>query len=189
MDSWSFGWVNESKVKISKQFGLSEDQISYLYDWVDKKFESNKIGYPNIFYSLEELKKYKNEFFTDRDDLIILGLSFSEKEANDLIEEFKPQEGKGGVGIRYSLNQKNIENPKGKFIVYEIIGINYNGDFHTIHCHDLQNELETKFGLEFFENGLVKTCKDWKEVTDYCNEESNGLEPVPWFFCKVKLYE
>lgn len=191
-ESWSFSWTiaGKEKSKIVKEIGLSEERISHLQNWVDKKFELNKIGWHNIFYSLDELNEYKSEYFNDRNDLVVLGLSFSETEINDLIEEFKPQGEKDGeIGIRYALRQKNRENQKGRFIGYDIVGIKLDGCFHTIHCHYLQNELTNKFGIKFFANGLIKSCEDWKMITDYCNDESNGLEPVPWFHCKVKIYE
>ncbi len=191
-DSWSFSWARDGKEKskISKEVGLSEERITDLQNWVDKKFELNEIGWQNIFYSLEEVYEYKDEYFNDRTDLVVLGLSFCETEIEGLIEEFKPQdENIGEIGIRYALRQKNPENKKGRFIGYDIVGIELGGSFHTIHCHDLQNELINKFEIEFFENGLIKSCENWKMMTDYCNDESNGLEPVPWFYCKVKIYE
>ena len=191
-DSWSFSWTRDGKEKskISKAVGLSEERITNLQNWVDKKFERNEIGWQNIFYSLDDLNKYKSKYFNDRNDLVILGLSFSETEMEGLLEKFKPQSEKDGeIGIRYALRQKNPENQKGKFLGFDIVGIKLGGRFHTIHCHDLQNELTDKFGIEFFEHGLIKSCEDWKMMTDYCNDESNGLEPVPWFYCKVKIYE
>lgn len=191
-DSWAFSWAfdGKEKSKIAKELGLPEERIRHLQKWVDDKLELNKIGWQNIFYSLEELNEYKNEFFKNRNDLVTLGLSFSETEIDDLIEKFKPQTEKDGeIGIRYALKYRNPENPKGKFIGYDIVGIKLGGRFHTIHCHDLQEELVHKFGIEFYENGLVKSCEDWKKITAYCNDESNGLEPVPWFYCKVKIYE
>ena len=191
-DSWSFSWAidEKEKSKIAKEIGLTEEKIEHLQKWVDDKLELNKIGWQNIFYSLEELNEYKSEYFKNRNDLITLGLSFSETELEDVIEEFKPQKDKvGEIGIRYALRQRKAENINGKFIGYDVIGIELGGSFHTIHCHDLESELTNKFKIEFFTNGLVKSCKDWKKITDYCNDESNGLEPVPWFYCKVKLYE
>jgi hypothetical protein len=191
-DSWSFSWANDGKEKskIANEVGLSEEKIIQLQNWVDKKIELNKIGWKNIFYSLEAVYEYKDEYFNDRTDLVVLGLSFSEREIEDLIEEFKPQgENIGEIGIRYALRQRIPENQKGTFIGYDIVGIKIDGRFHTIHCHSLQNELTKKFGIEFFENGLIKFCEDWKMITEYCNDESNGLEPVPWYYCKVKIYE
>jgi len=191
-DSWSFSWAidGKEKLKISNEIGLSEERIGHLQNWVDQKYEQNKIGWQNIFYSLEELNEYKNKYFNDRDDLVTLGLSFPETETKDLIEEFKPQTEKDGeIGIRHALRQRTPENFKGRFIGYDIVGIELGGTFHTIHCHDLQDELTNKFEIIFFENGLVKSCEDWNRITDYCNDESNGLEPVPWFYCKVKRYE
>ncbi|MEM6265252.1 MAG: hypothetical protein AAGI38_22310, partial [Bacteroidota bacterium] len=184
---WAVGG-NEVE-EISKKTGLAEERIDHLQTWADKKLESNKIGWQNTFYTLEELQEYKQAYFKNRDDLVALGLSFPETEMEDLVTEFKPKIENGGeIGIRYALRQRKPENSEGIFIGYDIIGVELSGTFHTIHCHDLQDELTERFGLEFHENGLVKSCENWKEVTDFCNDESNGLEPVPWFYCRVKTY-
>lgn len=191
-DDWSFSWTieGEDKEKVSEEHGLTPEKINDLQNWVDFKFEANKIGWQNIFYSLDALEEYKEKFFKERTDLIKMGLSFSATETEDLLEAFEPRPENGGeIGIRHGLMQKLPENPAGKFIGYDIIGVELDGTFHTIHCHDLQNELESKFGLAFNENGLIENCATWKEVTDFCNDPSNGLEPVPWYHCKVKIYE
>ena len=160
-----------------------------MQTWADGRFNDHQIGWPNIFYSLDELKTYKQEFFGDRKDLVILGLSFAETEMTDLIEKFEPkQERQGEIGIRYGLRQAWPENPNGKFLGYDLICIELDGSFHTMHYLNLQKELETQFGLAFNTHGLILDCKDWGALMDYFNDDETGLESVPWYYCKVKEY-
>ena len=85
------------------------------------------------------------------------------------------------------LSKQINETQEGKTIGYDLIGIELSGDFHTFYCHNMADELKSKFSLEINEYGLIKNCSDWKSLTDYMNNDETGCEPVPWFYVKVKL--
>ncbi len=191
LDTWAFSWVVDTdRAALAQELEISQDKITDLQNWAELNMEENKIGWPNVFYALDALIDFKNTFFQSRKDLVSLGLFFSETEARDLMDEFEPiTKQDGEIGLSHALRQKVPENQDGEFIGYDLIGIEMSGDFHTIHCHGLEEEFAHKFGIEFLDNGLIKSCDDWESLTDYCNDPSNGLEPVPWFYCKVKKYD
>lgn len=190
-DYWGHSWMADAKDKptIARAHGLGENQIDALQAWVDKKYGQNALGLPNVFYSLETLQAYRAEFFGARDDLVAIGLSFDEAEAAALVADLDGQTGQmAELGLCHALKRKAAEPPEGQCLGYDIIGVEIDGSFHSFHCHGLQAELAEKLGLAFNHYGLIEGCEDWRTVTAYCNDDANGLEPVPWFYAKVTLY-
>jgi len=118
-----------------------------------------------------------------------LQILFPENDRADFLTEFAPAKKEyGTLGIYDNLKKKIVEKESDDeaFIGYDLIGVELGGDFHTFHCHDLSNELTSKFGIELNEFGLIKEIESPKEIVDYMNDEENGCEPVPWYLVKVK---
>jgi hypothetical protein len=189
---WSFSWTTKEKEElaaIQKDFQIDKKVIDNISVWSDKKLESKAVGWINVFADLETVEEYRNKFFSHLPDTKIFSLYFPDSEATDIIEEFKPKEGNGTLGIWDNLNKKILEtkDPNEIEIGYDLIGIELSGDFHSFNCHDIADELVEKFGVTINIYGLIEEQKDWKPLTDYMNDEANGHEPVPWYVCKVKM--
>jgi hypothetical protein len=189
---WSFSWTIKGKDEIEniqRDFQINKETIDNILVWADKKLESKTVGWINVFADLETVKEYKNQFFPHLKDTKIFSIYFPDSEATDIIEEFKPKENNGTLGIWDNLTKKTLEtnDPKETTIGYDLIGIEMSGDFHSFNCHDIADELIEKFGVTINNYGLIDEQKDWKPLTDYMNDEANGHEPVPWYVCKVKM--
>ena len=193
IDMWSYSWAtdNDKQVKEAKEnFNLTDNDIIEIRNWVDKKHNDNIVGWANVFTELESAIEYKSTYFPHLEDIKIIALYFDENETKDILVEFKPQsETNGEIGLRLTL-LKQIEETKNaneELLGYDLIGIELGGSFHTFHCHDIESDLSTEFGLKLNKYGLFDEIGNWKIVTDYLNDENNGLEPVPWFIAKTKL--
>ncbi|HPN70105.1 MAG TPA: hypothetical protein PLZ32_11315 [Saprospiraceae bacterium] len=191
LDVWSYSWTsdnNEQLDEIKKNYFLTDQQIDEIRNWVDNKFNDNKIGFLNVFTDLATAIEYKNRFFSRLDDIKIFALYFDTNERADILEEFKPQSEKmGDIGLRLTLLKEIEENENEVFIGFDYIGIEFGGSFHTFHCHDIGKELSEKFGLTLNNLGLFESDINSKQVLEYLNNEENGCETVPWFIVKTKL--
>jgi hypothetical protein len=192
INRWSFSWTTKEKDElenIQKDFQIDKATVGNISVWTDKKLESKAVGWVNVFADLQTVKEYRNQFFSHMRDTKIFSLYFSESEALNIIEEFKPKENSGSLGIWDNLTKKKDEanDPKEVTIGYDLIGIELSGDFHSFNCHDIADELVGKFGVAINNYGLIEEQKDWKRLIDYMNDEANGHEPVPWYVCKVKM--
>ncbi len=191
LDGWSLSWANTTLQEFkeaSENFSITSDEIKQIQTWADQKFNEAEIGWSNVFYDLETLSEYKKFFKKFGKDVKTLAIYFSEEEKDRLSKEFD-FEGKttGSVGLETLLSKQIIETQKGKTIGYDLIGIELGGDFHTFYCHDMAEDLRSKFGLEINEYGLIEDCNEWNSLVEYMNAEGTGCEPVPWFYVKVKL--
>ena len=189
LDSWSISWAEDGKnIKddIRKEFKLSEQRINEIHNWTDNKLEKNKIGWINTFSDQKTVLDYKKSFFSEEKDLQILSINFPETEKNKALNILSPTNEKSGeIGIYQNLKKEIQENTKEERLGFDLIGIEPGGDFHSFHCHDLKNDLISKFKIEINNKGLIQEDKNWKEMVNYMNKSENGFEPVPWFFVKV----
>ena len=153
-----------------------------------------EIGLQPVFSSLEAVRQYKDEHFAEKKELAILGLFFSEAEHTRLIDTFGPAASEiaqfGQIGLRKNLRRRIPEDDTGRELGYDLIGIENTGDLHTFHCNLTERFLQEQFGLKINRWGLIGHCTGWEPIMRFCNEnEGEGVEPVPWFYAKVKLFE
>jgi hypothetical protein len=188
LGNWSYSWVSDNNANIKdiyNDYQIDGIKIVGLRSWVDGKFEADDIKWGNVFSNIETAKLYKQTFFSHLKNISLIGIYFSDSEANELLEAFEANK----IGLYQNL-VKRIPEEQSKneqLIGFDLIGIEHSGDFHTFYCHDISKELTDKFNLKFNSFGLIKDSDNWKQVLDYMNDEETGLEPVPWFSIKMKL--
>lgn len=190
VDVWSYTWAtgnDERAVEAKEIFQLSEDQIGLIRDWVDEKHNESKLGWINVFADLDAAMEYKQRFFSHLNDIKVFALYFNEAEREYILDEYKPRPGMGEIGLRLTLLKGIEETDNEKFLGFDYIGIELDGDFHTFHCHDLGEEFSTKFEVTLNEYGLFDSDKSSDRILAYLNDDSNGCEPVPWVVAKTKL--
>ncbi len=191
LDIWSYSWTtdnNKELDEIKRNYQFSDNQIHEIRNWVDNKYNDNKIGFLNVFTDLETVFEYKSKFFSHLNDIKIFALYFDQDERADILEEFKPQSEKNGeLGIRVTLLKDLKEQDNEEFLGYDYIGIESGGSFHSFHCHDIGKELSNKFNLTINDFNLFDNDTNSKQVLNYLNDEENGYEPVPWYIVKTKL--
>lgn len=188
LDYFSRSWTSDAQdiQKAQSDFGIDLETISNIQDWTDQNDTAGKIGYSKVFNTLESAIEYHQKFFTHLDQVKLLGLYLPESEANRLIEDFK-DENRGEDGIRKILTKKELETDEGIEIGFDLIGVEIGGNFHSFHCHYQASFLEDEFKVEVNNAGLIKTETKWEELIAYMNDEKSAVEPVPWYFAKVKL--
>lgn len=193
IDSWAYSWTTDNNAHIDSvksDFQIQDDTVAEIRKWVDRKFNENKIGWPDLFADLETAYDFKRKFFSHLTDIKIYAIYFESSEAKELVDEFKPKgEKEGEIGFVQSLTNKIPEKNDNseQLLGFDLIGIEYGGSFHTFHCHDIGKELSDKFGLTLNNFGLFDKKEDWNPTLNYLNDENNGCEPVPWFVVKTKL--
>lgn len=194
LDAWSYSWTsdNDKAVGTAKNdFGLNNEAIKSIHEWADVKLDDEKsIGWCDVFFDAKTAKSYYTTYFSHLNNVKLFALYFDEKESQEIINEFSPTDSSQMlIGLVNSLQKKVSEDEMAgeNTVGYDLIGIELGSSFHSFHCHDLSNELATKFGLSFNSNGLFDNTNNWNAVVEYMNNEDNGFEPVPWFLAKVKL--
>jgi hypothetical protein len=189
LNSFSRSWTSRVKdvQKAESDYNLDLETISNIHVWTDQNDASGKIGYINVFSTLELATEYHQKFFSHLDKVKLLGLYLPESDADGLIEDFK-EVNRGEDGIRLNLKKKERETSKGIELGFDLIGLSPGGRFHTFHCHYLAGFFEKEFNVKVNEFGLIEDDLKRQELTEYMNDKNSGVEPDPWYFAKLKLF-
>lgn len=182
----------KNSAEAEKTFGLDTSKVDKIREWVGAKVTANLIGWAGVFLDIQTAIEYRDAFFSHVDDILLLAIYFSEAERAELLKEFKPEsENLGEIDIYRMLLRKSVEadHVGENLLGFDLIGIEYGGNFHSFHCHDMADELSKRFGLVLNQFGLFNEVSDWQPILDYMNDEETGCEPVPWFVAKVKLVD
>ena len=190
-DAWSLSWTEDGMKNLSepkKEFNINESQIKAIQEWSDPKFNDKHLGWINTFNDIETLREYKIRFFDNVTDFEIIGIYFPEDSIKDFKDEFEPQTDKtGAIGILDCLEQKIPERlDDEEFVGYDLIGMEFSGDYHSFHCYDNADDIINKFGLTLNEKGLINEFDNKRNLLKYANNPDNGLPFVPWYIVKVK---
>ena len=130
LGTWSFSWSNDGKnvsSEIKAKFNIDNKQVTKIQNWVDQKFDEEKIGWFNVFSDLDTLKEYKQNFFSDT-KTEILSIYFPETEKVDFLKAFiPPNKEVGEIGIYKNLKKNILENKDKETLGYDLIGIELGG--------------------------------------------------------------
>lgn len=193
IDTWAYGWGNNSKEEmqtIKDELKLSDENIRQIQAWAGKKFESNQIRWVADFTDLDTAIEYKQLFFSHLSDVNIYSIYLSASDSESLIAQFENEKHyHGEFTLRKTLLRKTREeeNSKEALVGYDLIGVEFDGGYHTFYCHYAAQRLSEKFGLTLNSNGLFNEIDDWQPVKEYINNEKNGFEPVPWYIAKTRM--
>jgi len=190
-DAWSLSWTEDGVKNLSElkeEFNISESKIKEIQKWSDQNFNNKHLGWINTFSDIKTLKEYKTKFFNSVTNFEIIGIYFPENSIQDFKDEFEPQTDETGeIGILDCLKQKITERLEDEeFIGYDLIGMEFSGDYHSFHCYDNADDMINKFGLRLNERGLINEFDNKQDLLDYANNPDNGLPFVPWYLVKVK---
>lgn len=187
--SWALSWGTDINYlnEVKQEFELTTDSLEEIQSWCDKKFNEKHLGWINTFNDINTLFEYKNRFFNEATDFEMIGLYFDKESIQALKNEFEPNtETLGSIGILDCLNKKTPEQTEHeKFIGYELIELDFTGDYHSFYCLNNSDELIKKFNLSINKNGLIDEFQNKKELLKYLNNAKNYICDGPWFLVKV----
>ncbi|PID90073.1 MAG: hypothetical protein CSA97_04800 [Bacteroidetes bacterium] len=189
-DSWALPWTGDGE-------GLCEADIAHLQpdgehlpqlqEWVDARFNEERMGWQSVFADMPTLHEYRRFFFPDS-PAVALGVAFPEGERKALLEALKPAgEMSGEVGLYQNLKAARLDaEGEGEVLGFDIIGVDVAWECFSFHTHDLAPELQERFGLTVNAYGLLEDNEHWDAIMAYMNDRTNRFESVPWFYVRVK---
>ncbi|ULQ61003.1 hypothetical protein K7I13_07050 [Brucepastera parasyntrophica] len=178
-------YLDEQDNNYAVKYGRNNKNSKMIEKWVEDNY-TNSIRWPDVFLRKEYAEDF-NFFFDSFSEVKRFSIYFDENETNRLIKYFKPKnKSENEIGIYQILDKKIKENNDELLLGYDLIGMEISGDFHSFHCHSIEEELSNKFGIRINEYGLFDECSDWDPVLKALNNQEIGCEPVPWFVVKVK---
>ena len=189
-DDWALEWVQytaENRLEKAARFGLTAETLPALTHWVTEQFNKAEIGWPNLFYTVNTARQFKNQFLPASQDLVLLGLGLDPALVDGFLEKVKPPEGIGAAGVYEALGQKQKLETGGEFLGFDFLGFD-TGAFHSWLCNLSAREVYTATGIRPNDWGLFSKPEEAKTLAQYAGRPGVSLEPATWLPWLVVKY-
>ncbi len=189
-DSWAFRWADceeSDRVVQAGRFGLSQNALRRLMDWVEEHF-GRDLGWPDVFFSREAAKAFADEFLSDKKRAMLLGIGLPVSLAAGFLEETAPRKTDMVSGICTLIEQGRLLSREGEIMGYEVLGLETDL-MHSWMCHsEFGMETVERLGISVGAHGLLTSESDAAAVARAYNE-GPGTEPVWWAPWLLARYE
>ena len=191
-DAWAVKWANYKETNRKEEaakFGIAPEMLPDVIDWVTSGLESQKIGWPVVFYSLETARKFAENFLPHDSDLALLGIGLESELAALLLREEKPPENHGTPGIYEALRRGLSLEVGGEVLGFEVLGYEWGG-FHSWLCNGLEVDSYREFNIRPNGYGFISNLEDAVKSAEYASREEVGAEPAlwqPWLVVKYPM--
>jgi hypothetical protein len=166
---------------VPKELKLTGSQFDDLRSWVERALASLDLGWPNVFLNLRAAREFKHRFMHAISGVHLIGLAI----ASDNVEEFTSDPSSMGEVASKRLPPDD----SGVFLGFDVLGVEFGGDFHTFSCNGLEKDYVEKLGITFNAHGLIPDQDQALAAAEYTNRDETGAEPVPWFAAKLYEYD
>ncbi|QVK17041.1 hypothetical protein KHQ81_09085 [Mycoplasmatota bacterium] len=156
--------------KARESLHIDNKTFKVMKKWVQVKINEGKIFCNSLFIDLSDIKEFYNLFFTNLNQIKIIGLNIHKKYFDIIIEE----ENNHSYGVAEVIKPKRPADSTGKILGYEILG-----DFHSYICNGLEDDYYKEFNLKLNSNGFISSLEESEMLANYTNENELG-EPVFW---------
>ncbi|MDR6227365.1 hypothetical protein [Desmospora profundinema] len=187
-DEWAYSWAGYDRELLSdieEKTQKSRRELVLLRKWVEKKFDSEQIGWPNVFYSLKLAIDFQSEFLKNIDTRII-GIGTTLDHLKNILEENKSDDDVDPGGVYHTLAKQIEVDMRGRIAGYDILGYE-GGFFHSFMCNGLKDEYE-KMGIFLNKYHLLPTF----QKAELAAQATSGREDLelfsyqPW---EIRLYD
>lgn len=194
--AWGHSWVKitpKDKEEIQK-LHISDSDFENLRTWVDEKFVSGEIGFPNVFISSQVARIFYNAFIknTNLKNIKLLGIGLHEGDAAEYLNEYSTYYEKyqelGKSGIYLNLSKKEPIEQAGNFLGYEILG-DSNNSFCSFACNGLEVDYAETLKIKLNKFGLIDSYADALRAVEFTIIDETGAEPVFWLPWAVYEYD
>ncbi len=112
----------------------------------------------------------------DAGEMQLVEVAMTESDGEELIDALD-----GGEMPYFELLRSRVP-AHGELLGYEVVGAEYNLDFHSWHCHGYANEVRDDLGIQVNELGLLVSYEDAVSVLEWMLDrpDDEAPEPVPW---------
>ena len=181
-DSWAVEWANYSsdeRQKAAISFGITQEQLPTVVEWVTGHLAANQIGWPDTFFSIELARAFLHRFLPDGEEVVLTGIALPREMVNEFLIEEKPASNEGTPGAYEAISRHEPLAPGGEILGYEILGYEAGG-FHSWLCNGLETVIYEQFQILPNKHGLIDSLDDAMKTTDYISRDKVGAEPVIW---------
>lgn len=180
----ALSWVNtdkEAEERYRDGFRLTKEDYKALQVSVDRLFEHEQLGWPNVILNLELALELGRRYLLKVPRMRLLALALPAPYVEQYLEEERQTTaGFGQPGLVLQLEKKEpIPTESWQVRGYELLGAEL-GAFHSFACNNLETDYREELGITLNAEGLISSYQEAVLATTYTLREDVGAEPVLW---------
>jgi hypothetical protein len=183
-----WGWDLDQNQQEIENFGIPASKLQAFADWIK---QSNHIGFPDVFYTLDAAHQLVAEFLDLESDIALIGIGLS----TDMVDSFlvenkqisydrvKQTSHDDLYGVNYVLHHRKQLSPDSKMLGFEVVAEN-SGLSCSWLCSGLEKDMHKLFGIHPNQHGLIDSYADAKKVYEWIAEDEmqgTRAEPEPYY--------
>jgi len=182
-----WGWDTDQYKTEIQDSGIKESDLEALRTWS----QSENIGHPNVFYSLNAAQDFITKF-TPHNDFSVFGIALPKELVSNFLAEnqqtiYYPatQTTKPVIdGINLVLSQNKTLEPHGNILGFEIVSSVYSDLAHSWLCNGIEKDMFEQFSIRPNQYGLINSYLEAKQIYDWIAEDElrgTRSEPEPYY--------
>ena len=191
-DAWAVEWAkyqDSERQEEAATFGIEPEILPQVVTWVTSRLNSEEIGWPVVFYTLETAREFAKKFLPGNEDVVLLGIGLQQEFADVLLQEEKPPDNHGIPGVYQALGKGLALEGDGEVLGFEVLGYEWGG-FHSWLCNGLEVGSSREFNIRPNSHGFISNLEDAAKSAEYASRETVGAEPAlwqPWLVIKYPM--
>lgn len=200
LDDWAWQipdaqqlWSSQQRLPVKDSLELTDSGRAQLTNWVYQQYQTGELAWGNVFSDLAKANAYRNRFFPEMTNTVILSLSFQEKDIQRIRARWQASPAfysQGGSSeppwLPSLLHNSNTHHQR---IGYDLIGTEPGVlGLTSFLVHDIESDLHGRFGLRQNAYGLLDTDTNQEAVMAYMHDSKSRVEPLDWYWAAVDLW-
>lgn len=176
-------WASDFEV-LAARFRLLPEERPAAGEVADKLFDEGRLGWPDVFYELEDALGFYGRFAAARDDVLVIGAGLAEHFVDPVLAEL------GSSGVPTRLRRREPLAPGGTALGYEILGMDV-PPFESWVVNHLPALAHERLGVDVNDDGLVASFDEAVGVAEFVSRSDVPSEPFnwrPWLLVQYPVY-
>lgn len=166
-----WGW-GQDNLEEATQFGFPKTKLNEFIEWSKTEYKSS-LGFPSMFYSVDNARAFIQRFELDTQYLHILGAGLHKETDTQYWTDEPVLEGIP----QHLVNQLSIE-PGSTPLGFEVVGFDYHDFACSWLCNDLHHDMYNLFDIRPNSYGLLDTYGEAIQIRNWIWEDPTRAEFV-----------
>lgn len=170
----------EEQAAAIAELGLHEARLEPLMHLVNDSLRRGDLHWPCVWQSPQAAERALSLLHEGSVEFHVIELAVPVAARAGLLRELEPDPGLGACGLYTVLRANKEAEPVGVRLGWEVLGVEFGGDFHSWLCNGIHKIARDRLGIRPGALGLLQSEAEARSVVGLI-DDGLGAEPVPWF--------
>jgi hypothetical protein len=181
-DSWALEWVrcsDDDRTATAARFGVPASEVQALVRTVTELYDTENLGWPNVWYNLEAARRLIRETFSKSSDIVLVGAGIPSDFVAALLHGLTPAPREGPCGAFQMASAGQALVSGGEVLGWEVLGFD-SASCHSWLCNGVHVAAAERLGVQPGKLGLLDSEQAAREVIRMMAEDPSKAEPAAW---------